>query len=706
MTRTATKARKGAKKATMATQAAPAVGAAGAGVEVEAAGEAAMPAHGAVIDVPLSKLKASPRNARKTAHPLEHVEALAASIAAKGMLQKPVVEPEIDESGAFTGCWLVTIGEGRRRALLLRLERGEIGPDEPVSCGVDLANDPQEISLDENVTRNDLHPADQFDAFLDQSERLGRSAEEIAARFGVSALVVRRRLRLARVSPKLLALYREGELDLDSLMAFAISDDHARQEQVYEALPPYRVDPGVIRRMMTEKKVAATDRRAVFVGAEAYEAAGGTILRDLFTEDRGGWFEDVALLERLAGDKLAAEAERLRAAEGWKWAEAFVDYPYDRALTRVYPEKVERSEDETARMAALSDEYDALLTKWDHLDETPPDVAQRLDEIDAELRAFGDGYAYQLEDVARAGVFVILSHDAELRIERGFLRPEDVVVAAGEDDNQRGEGCEARGQNQQAVSGGPDGGEEEPEDEGAPLSAALVAELTAYRTAGLRDALAGNPDAALRVTVHALALAAFYPGVQLTCADLRMTTTWLNGYAPEVEDSPAMRRIEARRQAWASDLPQNPAELWGHVVGLDHDSLMALLAHCVGQSLNAVRSYERRQGAWGHGDVLASHLRLDMTTTWTPAASSYFGRVTKGRITEAVRQAVSDEAAEKIASLKKREMAEAAEQLVADRGWLPALLRTPELGMPDTASADSNGAGAASNKTAVVLAAE
>jgi ParB family chromosome partitioning protein len=678
----ATKARKGAKAATDATEAASASGAAGAGVAIETGAEGAIPPHGTVIDLPLSRLKASPRNARKTPHGAEHIAALAGSIAAKGMLQKPVVEPEIDEAGAFTGSWLVTIGEGRRRALLLRLERGEIGPDEPVSCVVDLANDPQEISLDENVTREDLHPADQFEAFLDQSERLGRSAEEIAARFGVTPLVVRRRLKLARVSPRLMGLYRDGLIDLDSLMAFAISDDHARQEQVYEALPPYRVDSGVIRRMVTEKKVAATDRRAVYVGAEAYEAAGGTILRDLFTEDRGGWFEDVALLERLAMEKITGEAERIREAEGWKWAEAFLDYPYDRALTRVYPVKVEHSDEERARMAALSDEYDALRTKWDHLDEPPPEVAERLDEIDAELRAFGDGYAYPPEDLARAGIFVILNHDGELRIERGFVRPEDVVVEPDDDDDDdAGDGAQGRGDGDDTSGHGERRSAEEPEeDAGAPLSAALVAELTAYRTAGLRDALAENPDAALRVTVHALALSAFYTGAHLTCADLRMTTTWLKSYAGEVEDCPAMRRIEERRQGWARDLPQAPAELWAYVVGLDHDSLMALLAHCVSQSVNAVHGIERRQGAWTHADELATHLGLDMTGTWAATAASYFGRVTKARIAEAVREAVSEEAVEKIAGLKKSQMAEAAEQLVAGRGWLPALLRTPECG--------------------------
>src|ERR1700710_1022260 len=120
---------------------------------------------GAVIDVPLNKLKKSPRNARRTPHAEADIEALAASIAAKGVLQAPVVEPETDEVGAPTGCYLVTIGEGRRLALVLLAKRKSIKKVEPVRCVVDLNNDPHEISLDENVTRTGLHPADQFEAF-------------------------------------------------------------------------------------------------------------------------------------------------------------------------------------------------------------------------------------------------------------------------------------------------------------------------------------------------------------------------------------------------------------------------------------------------------------------------------------------------------------------------------------------------------------
>ncbi len=113
------------------------------------------------------------------------------------------------------------------------------------------------------------------------------------------ASVVRQRLKLAAVSPALLEVYAEDGLSLEQLMAFAVSNDHARQEQVWEAVRnSYAKEPYQIRRMLTEKSVRASDKRARFVGVEAYEAAGGTISRDLFQNDDGGWLDDPALLDR------------------------------------------------------------------------------------------------------------------------------------------------------------------------------------------------------------------------------------------------------------------------------------------------------------------------------------------------------------------------------------------------------------------------
>ncbi len=626
---------------------------------------------GDVIDVPLNKLRKSPRNARRVPHSQADIEALAASIGAKRMLHPLVVEPEAGPEGRLTGRYLVTIGEGRRLAQCLRAKRGEIKKTHPICCVVDLTSDPREISLDENVTRFRMHPADEFEAFREQAERRGLSAEEIGGRFGVAPQVVRQRLRLGNVSPELMARYRAGDLTLDQMMAFAVSEDHARQEQVLEQYgtdrPPY-----VIRRAMTEAKVSAQDRRAVFVGAETYGEAGGIILRDLFSEDGGGWFEDAALLDRLATEKLAAMAVEVREREGWKWAEAHIDYPRAQGLARVYPHRIERSEEETAKITALSEEYDVLVSEWDAVDDLPPEVAVRFAEIDAALDAFGDGTAYDPEEIARGGVFVILGQDGLARVERGLIRPEDVPAPEPEPEAGPDSGESPPDGETEAEAGEPE------EDAGAPLSERLVMDLTAHRTLALQDRLGADSTAALSAVVHALALSAFYPAYDRpTCLGVKAVAADLGGHTPGIEDSPAGRRIAERHEAWAVRLPREAPDLWAYVLALPATDLLDLLAHAASLSVNAVRwPHDRKPGAWAHADRLAETVALDMTGDWTPTVASYLGRVTKARIAEAVREAVSDEAAERIGGLKKPDMAAAAEALLAGTGWLPGLLRT------------------------------
>src|SRR3990167_2436956 len=185
----------------------------------------------------------------------------------------------------------------------------------------------EEDSLAENVQRVALHPLDQFRAFKALRDK-GAGEEEIAARFFVAPGVVKQRLRLAAVSEKLLDVYAEDGMTLEQLMAFTVTTDHARQEQVWEALQQsYNKEPHLIRRQLTESAIRASDRRARFVGLDTYESAGGVVLRDLFEEDNGGWLEDVALLDRLATEKLSAAAQTI-AAEGWKWIEVAVDFRY------------------------------------------------------------------------------------------------------------------------------------------------------------------------------------------------------------------------------------------------------------------------------------------------------------------------------------------------------------------------------------------
>ena len=655
---------------------------------------AAEPVSGVEIFVPLAKLKKSPRNARKVPHGEAAIEALAASIQHKGLIQNLVVEPEVKEDGTSTGYYLVTAGEGRRLAMLLRAKRKQIRKSEPVRCWLDTENDPAEVSLDENVTRTPMHPADQFERFAELSRDKGWGAQEIGARFGVSAGVVKQRLRLGAVSPKLLQVYREDGLTLDQLMAFAITEDHARQEQVFEGLHHNR-EPWIIRRDMTAANVPAADRRAVFVGADAYVEAGGTIIRDLFSEDLGGFFEDVGLLDMLAIEKLREIAGTVQ-AEGWKWTEAHIDYPHANGMRRFYPLAVALSDEDEARLEVLSAEHDELAEGYSSYDEMPEDVAAKLEAISDEIDAISEKrHAYDPQVIAHGGVFVVLNHDGVPRLERGFVRSEDEALAdAQPEDESEGEGIDPEAVEDEQAEEDEDEQDVEDEEPGKPISDSLTRDLSAHRTLALRVALGERPDLALIALTHTLTAQLFYSYTEAGCLEVRPTVTPLASHADGIEDTPLAARANEAREAWAERMPRDVADLWAFIVGLDDEKRLALLAHCASRTVNALRlPWERKPRSLQTADRLASALALDVAKDWTPAVDSYLGRVTKAHIVEAVTEGVSEDAARRIADMKKPDMAQAAEQLLAGTGWLPAILRTPEPEADQPASVEAEAAG-------------
>jgi ParB family chromosome partitioning protein len=627
---------------------------------------------GTTLFIPLNRLKKSPRNARTTPHPKADIEALAASIAAKGLLQNLVVEPERKEDGTETGYYLVTIGEGRRLAHLLCAKRKEIRKTEPVRCILDVAHNAHEISLAENVIRSAIHPADQFEAFAKLHNEEGMAAEDIAARFGVTPTVVRQRLKLGAVAPALMQAYRDEELNLDQLTAFAITDDHGRQEQVWSELPPFNRSRDAILRALSEGQVSSDDRRTVFIGAEAYEAAGGVIVRDLFDAEGGGFFADAALLNRLVREKLATEAAKIQ-AEGWKWVQVEPEFNYEMAsgMRRVHPEAMPLSEADQVKLDALQEQYQTFCDDHDG-DDAPETMAEAL-RFEQEIDALTGREQYRPEDLAVAGAFVSLDRDGEVHIERGFVRPEDWKAKAVTD-----------GETGRDADGGT------AKEEGAkPLSEKLVAELTAYRTAGLRNALAQNPAVALTAVVHALAASTLYRQQSTASSlEIKAVSASLVTHALDINESPAGRALEARHEGWVQRLPAWAEELWDFVAGLDTATQLELLAHCASLTLNALKRPKQRSepAAAAHADVLAQTLGLDMTTTWSPTVASYFGRVSKERILEAVSEGVSAEAAANIAGMKKQAMAEAAAQRLAGTGWLPQLLRTGSAIAPASAA--------------------
>src|ERR1700752_1754442 len=268
-------------------------------------------------DIPFNKLVLSQSNVRRVKAGVS-IEQLAESIAYRTLLQSLNVRAVVDSEGNETGMFEVPAGGRRYRALELLVKQKRISKTQAVPCVVREGGIAEDDSLAENDERVVLHPLDQFRAFKILSDA-GLSEEDIAARHFVTPAIVKQRLRLASVSSKLHEVYAEDGMTLEQFMAFSVTADHTRQEQVWENVSRSGYDePYQIRRMLTERAVRASDKRAGFVGLQAYEAAGGNVLRDLFEEDGGGWLEDVVLLERLVADKLRKEAESV-AAENWKW---------------------------------------------------------------------------------------------------------------------------------------------------------------------------------------------------------------------------------------------------------------------------------------------------------------------------------------------------------------------------------------------------
>lgn len=224
-------------------------------------------------DIPFNKLVLSQSNVRRIKSGVS-IEDLAEDIARRTLLQSLNVRAVVDSEGNETGMFEVPAGGRRYRALERLVKQKRLSRAAPVPCVIRESADisAEEDSLAENSQREPLHPLDQFRAFQTLREQ-GQGDEAIAARFFVTPAIVRQRLKLASVSDRLLALYAEDELTLDQLMAFTVTNDHARQEQVWEALArnPYK-EAYQIRRMLTEGAVRASDRRARFIGAEAYEA--------------------------------------------------------------------------------------------------------------------------------------------------------------------------------------------------------------------------------------------------------------------------------------------------------------------------------------------------------------------------------------------------------------------------------------------------
>jgi ParB family transcriptional regulator, chromosome partitioning protein len=667
-------------------------------------------------DIPFDKLMLSQSNVRRIKAGVS-VEELAEDIARRGLLQGLSVRPILDDDGSETGKFEIPAGGRRFQALSLLVKQKRLNKTTPIPCIVrDAGSDilAEDDSLAENMQRVALHPLDQFRAFVALREK-GQGDEEIAAAFFVTPQIVKQRLKLASVAPALLDVYAEDGMTLEQLMAFTVNPDHDRQVQVWDVInSSWNKESYQIRRMLTETSVRASDRRAVFVGVDAYETAGGTMLHDLFQGDDGGWLEDPALLDRLVTEKLHAEAETI-AVEGWKWIEVSLDLPYgySHGLRRLSGDPAPMTDDEGAAHAKLLTEYRALEEEYAGQDEFPEEIDTRLGELEQAMEKLEvRPLIFDQTEIARAGAFVTLDRYGELAVYRGYVRPEDeprietavqdgidpALVGQGDDlAASDGNGSDAHGNVGTIITSGgqPFGvGLAEDEDDGAlkPLPDRLVTELTAHRTLALREAVGRSPDVALTLLLMRLVTDTFQStGGSGGCLEASVRQVYMSAQAADLKDSPVAHAMDERHAAWKAELPfGDDTALWDYLTRLDQASRLSLLAHCLSFGINALHEKVNPYGAgisangltrrMVQADIVAQAVDLDMVEAgWEPTVDTYLNRVPKARILEAVREAKGEGTAQLLDHLKKGEMATEAERLLKGSGWLPEVLRRGDL---------------------------
>ena len=630
--------------------------------------EAADPSKNLIL-VSLSRLVSRPtgRNVRKT--PRMSIPELAASIQRVGLLQNLIVTATAD-------CERYEVVAGGRRLAALKLlaKKRRISKEWGVPCLLVADGTARTASLTENVQREAMHPADQFEAFAALVAE-GRPIEDIAADFSVTPLVVQRRLKLANVSPRLLADYRAEAVSLDQLMALAITDDHAAQEAAFYDAPTWQRSPHNLRDRLTEREIDAYRHPLVrFVGLDTYEAAGGGTRRDLFAEaDSGVYLTDAMLLERLAQDKLASLAAEVK-AEGWAWVDAtpgmtqadlqaFQRTPRQRRSPN--KREAQRIEKLQTKMQALAEAVDAAL---DADDEEKADALQEEGErLGEQLQALEDGLQDYGETVkAAAGAIVTIDRNGEAVIHRGLLREAEAKALRTLERLRQGFGSEGE-------AGNDDTGEEADDaPKPAAMSDRLAQRLSAHRTAALQIEVARHPQVALAALVHGMVQTVLQGsryghdlplGVKLTQQDR------LEGMAPDWPESPAAVALRELQQLAGEALPEDSAELFAALLAKPQDELVRLLAVCVASTVDVVtpRATQHQPSA-----ELAQAVALDMAAWWQPTADGYFQHVPKAAILEAV-GAFAPESLNRLAKLKKADIAREAERLADGTGWMPAI---------------------------------
>lgn len=635
--------------------------------------------------LPLSSLHLSAKNVRQNAG---DVSALAASIAAQGLLQNLIVSDNGDGSYGVDG------GGRRLAALQLLAAQGGIAADFPVPVRIIAESERTAASLTENVQREAMHPADEFDAFKKLADE-GMSTDRIADAFGVTPLVVERRLKMAAAAPSILAAFRKDEISTDQVIALCSTDVHELQEMVWERFggSSWNNNPANLRRAVLSAEVTANDDRVTFIGGvDTYVAAGGEVRRDLFGGDGAGVvLVDVGLVGKLVAEKLEAAAVAVR-AEGWGWVEIAEswDYSEDSKLGRLpraevgeLPQDIaaQRQELVDARACAekQADDLDRLTDEEDrnYTDEERRQIERwekEQEQATAQIEAIDEAHrAYTPEVMALAGA-VVSRNGYHLRIERARVKAADRKALAAL-------------QTGQAVIGGRET-ESAGRKSGDVVSDALRRSLLGHRNVAAQSVLASKPAVAKILqavwAVHEIrgAEAHYSNGSDAPidwCITDRTAGTRVNHPLTDEAGRAGCAAFSEMCAQAVAGLPVDDAALWDCLASKSSAELDALITYSVAKALSLSKNHD------GLTAKVLDAIGFSMAEHFQPTAENYTGRVSKQLNIAALDEAGRIESPEDRAALeamKKGELADVAAERLNGTGWVPSEIRTPAPAQP------------------------
>ena len=674
-----------------------------------------------IREIPLSRLALAPENVRKTPPDAQADAALKASLAAIDVLENLVVRVD---GPVEDGRYAVVAGGRRLKAMQELAADGAINADHPVPCQVRSGEvEPGEISLAENVIRIAMHPADQVVAFS-KLVQAGQSVSAIAARFGTSERVVEQRLRLGNAAPELLDAYRADEIDLEALKAFAVTTDRERQLAVWEQFSGqgYRPSAAQVKRLLTEERIPGATAIARLVGVDAYEAAGGQVLRDLFARDdeSGVWFEDPVLLEKLAMGKLQAAADEL--ATRWKWATPMIDVEWGDTARhgRIEPQPVDRTPEEEAEIGQLEARQAELAEldddEWtEELLSEAESIETRLDEIEGGIEARA---TWRREDFAMAGCIVTIAQDGEFQVIAGLVKPEDMPkpdesgnaaapAGNGHDPDAAAHAAHVAGPSVATPMASPKDREAEARKE-AGVGIGLADDQRSIRIALVKAYLAGDFEAAFDLTLFQMGRAVFTPGYHDHALDIAVK---------ETPDRPNTRMNDAEFADWSpgeamladrSHLSfdwlaiEDAGESFAALRALPRADKQALFAACVARTVKGQLAFEPQ--ARPELEATIARLDIDFAKHLRPTATMYWSRINKSRVLDIARTVFGLAWASARSKYKKPALAEAMEAAFAAGdppvgvsaamhakalAWVPPGFAAFDTGQPDNDAGDA-----------------